>query len=217
MPNLREQNARQGFFERGDFEGVLAHIADTDLVDFLRWFFWTGMRRGEIRSLTWAALDTETWSLRLHAKDAKTGHGRVLGLVGELCAIIERRVQARRLDCDLIFHRAGRPVGEFRKTWASACAAAGLAVTEGPGKDKKLRPLRLIYDLRRTAVRNMVRAGVDPAVAMKISGHRTRAVFDRYNIIDERDLRDAMEKTTAYVEALPTKSAVVPLARRARQ
>jgi integrase len=71
VPSLREDNARQGFFERGDFEAVLFHIDDTDLVDFLRWFWWTGMRPGEIRSLTWAALDTETWSLRLHAKDAR--------------------------------------------------------------------------------------------------------------------------------------------------
>lgn len=75
----------------------------------------------------------------------------------------------------------------------------GLAVTEGEGKNKKVRPLRLIYDLRRAAVRNMVRAGVDPAIAMKLSEHRTRAIFDRHNIIDERDLRDAMEKTTAYI------------------
>jgi integrase len=211
VPSLREDNARQGFFERGDFEAVLSNINDPDLVDYLRWFWWTGMRPGEIRSLTWASLDTETWSLRLHARDAKTGHGRVLGLIGDLKTIIERRIKARRLDSELIFHRAGQPVGEFKKTWATACDKAGLAVTTGVGKAKKVKPLRLVYDLRRTAVRNMVRAGVDPAVAMKISGHRTRAVFDRYNIIDERDLREAMERTAAYVESLPARSNITPL------
>jgi hypothetical protein len=93
---------------------------------------------------------------------------------------MERRIKARRLDSELIFHRSGRPIGDFRKRWLHACRAAGV---EG----------RLLYDLRRTAVRNMVRAGVDPAIAMKISGHRTRAVFDRYNIVDERDVRDAFQ------------------------
>jgi len=137
VPSLREQNARQGFFERCDFESVLAHVDDRDLVDFLRWFYSTGMRPGEIRSLTWAAFDAETWTLRLHAKDAKSGYGRALPLVGELREILERRVKARRLDSELIFHRAGRAVGGFRKTWATACRAAGLAVTEGEGKNKR--------------------------------------------------------------------------------
>src|SRR5438128_1109240 len=103
---------------------------------------------------------------------SKTGFGRILALEGPLRAIIERRLKARRLDCPVIFHRDGTPLGEFRKTWARACRAAGLA-----GK--------LVYDLRRTAVRNMVRAGVPERVAMTISGHRTRAVFDRYNIVSE--------------------------------
>jgi integrase len=92
---LRVHNARQGFFEKADFERVIANIDDVHLRDFLEWFFWTGMRPGEIRSLTWEALDRETWTLRLHAKDAKTGYGRVIPLENELRAIIERRWEAR--------------------------------------------------------------------------------------------------------------------------
>lgn len=196
--SLPENNARQGFFERGDFQAVLDRLRDSDVKDFCDWFYRTGMRPGEIRALTWDTLDRETWTLRLHARDAKTRRGRVIALAGEVRAIIERRVQARRLDCALIFHRGGKPFGDFRKVWNRACREVGIA-----GK--------LIYDLRRTAVRNMVRAGVDPAVAMKISGHRTRNVFDRYNIINEDDIRQAVLKTDAYVETLPKMTPIISL------
>ncbi len=153
--------------------------------------------------LTWEALDRDgdRWTLRLHAKDAKTGHGRTLALEGPLRTVIERRLAARRLDCPLIIHRAGEPILEFRKAWASALKRASL------------RGLRF-HDLRRSAVRNMVRAGVDPAIAMRVSGHRTRAVFDRYNIASEDDLRDAVLRTASYVSTLPTdrKIAALPAA-----
>ncbi len=198
FPSLPEDNARQGFFERGDFQAVLDRLRDDDVKDFCDWFYRTGMRPGEIRALTWDTLDRETWTLRLHARDAKTRRGRAIALAGEVRAIIERRVQVRRLDCPLIFHRGGKPFGDFRKVWNRACREVGVA-----GK--------LIYDLRRTAVRNMVRAGVDPAVVMKISGHRTRNVFDRYNIISEDDIRQAVLKTDAYVENLTRVASVVPL------
>jgi hypothetical protein len=135
----------------------------------------------------------------------------VLALEDDLRAVIERRIRARRLDCPLIFHRVGRPLGDYRKTWRSACQAAGLAVTEERHGKTVTRALRLPYDLRRTALRNMVRAGVSERVAMTISGHRTRNVFDRYNIVDERDLRDAVAKTTAYVSTLPTTRNVTSL------
>jgi hypothetical protein len=87
----------------------------------------------------------------------------------------------------------------------------GLATTEGRNGRSVIRPLRLPYDLRRTAVRNMVRAGVAENVAMSISGHRTRAIFNRYNIASDDDRRDAMVKVAAYVSTLPTTSTVTPL------
>lgn len=197
---------RQSAESRADFVRArsVAHLTDRDpdLRDFLEWFFWTGMRPGGIRNLTWAAFDRETWRLRLPAKHDKIRRGLLLPLVGPLRAIVERRLAARRLDCPLIFHRDGQPIRDFRKAWKTACRAAGLV----SGRDG-----RVPYDLRRTGLRNMIRGGVDIAVAMKISGHRTRSTFDRYNITDDEDLEDAILKTADYVATLPTERVVLPL------
>jgi hypothetical protein len=81
-----------------------------------------------------------------------------------------------------VFHRDGRPIADFRKAWA-----------------ERKSPTRLFHDLRRSGVRNMVRAGVPERVAMEISGHRTRAIFDRYNIVSEADLRTAMQRTSSRI------------------
>jgi len=120
------------------------------------------------------------------------------GLEGPLQEIIKWHIALRFFGCDLIFHRDGKPVGEFRKLWKSACKLPGVSG-------------RIPYDLRRTSVRNMVRAGVPERVAMMISGHRTRQVFDRYNIVSEKDLREAVSKRVTYVESLPINQNGVPI------
>ena len=145
------------------------------------------MRKGEILSLTWDGYDHATRTITLQAARAKTGRGRVIrcGQSPELVAVLERRLAARRLDSPLIFHNGlGRHVGNFSTSWGRALRNAEVAFA--------------FHDLRRTAIRSMVRAGVPERVAMEISGHRTRAIFDRYNIVSGRDLDDAMAKRAAY-------------------
>jgi len=188
---------RQGFFERPDLETVVAALPDY-LRDFTRFAYLTGWRKGEIISLRWTDVDRDAGVIRLRPEAAKTGRGRMVILDGDLAELIDRRWGARLFTNDgnpgvsvFVFHRNGRPVGDFGKAWATACRAAGV-------------PDKLFHDLRRTAARNMVRAGVPERVAMAITGHVTRSMFDRYNIVSEDDLRMAAQKTTMYVDTLPT-------------
>ena len=201
---LTERNARQGFFERGEFETVCAQLP-TYLRDFARFAYLSGWRKSEVISLTWADVDREARIVRLRPDASKNGEGRTLALEGELWDLMERRRVAREYQTPAgsalsprVFHLRGASVGDFRKAWATAC-------------DKAKVPGRLFHDLRRTAVRNMVRAGVPQTVAMKISGHRTAAVFRRYDITTEGDIRDAMRRTQAHIARQAPTLAVVPL------
>jgi len=111
-------------------------------------------------------------------------------MTGELLEVIERAAQQRRLDCVNVFHVKGEPIGRFRKAWRRACKKAGLG---------ELTP----HDLRRSAVRNMVRAGIPERVCMAFSGHKTRAIFDRYNIVSEADLTAAADRLHAHLQHQP--------------
>ncbi len=131
-------------------------------------------------------------SLRIPGRITKNGKDRVLPLVGELAEIVGRRRLARRIEvggtstlCDLVFHRNGAPVRELRKSWKTATRKAGC-------------PGLLLHDLRRSACRNLRRAGVPEQVAMQVSGHRTTSIFQRYSIVDTADVSLALERTEQY-------------------
>src|SRR5439155_6452798 len=92
--------------------------------------------------------------------------------------------QARGIIVRHVFHRDGKPVRSFRRAWLSACTAAGL-------------PHRIVHDFRRTSARNLSRAGVPEGVIMGLCGWKTRSVFDRYRIVNERDLAEGLAKLAA--------------------
>jgi integrase len=101
-------------------------------------------------------------------------------------------------NCDFVFQIDGRRIGDFRKAWATACKRAGLTGLH-------------FHDLRRSAVRNMVNAGIAEKTAMHISGHKTRSVFDRYNIVSARDIQTAGKRLEKlFEESLGTTSGTVP-------
>lgn len=228
--HLPERNVRQGFFEKAEFEAVVSQLPEY-LQDFTRFAFVTAWRRGQIASLTWADVDRNAAVIVARAEHVKNGRPHKIVLEAELAEIIERRWAAREYKTpngpalsQYVFHRDGWPVGDPRKAWASACEAAGLVkpkldkatgepvtVAVNGAKETVMAPSRLFHDLRRSGVRNMVRAGVREGVAMAISGHRTRAIFDRYNITSDEDLRQAVKQTAEHLAAQPTERKVVSI------
>jgi hypothetical protein len=128
--------------------------------------------------------------------------------------IVKRREAARLITTpsgdvrivDFVFHRAGRPLGDFRKAWHTACVKARLSHVEKDADGNMIEKHdRVWHDFRRSGVRNLRRAGVSETVAMAITRHKTASVFRRYDITNENDLRQAMKATSEYVASLPTK------------
>jgi integrase len=159
------------------------------------------MRLGEILNLKWDRVDLKNNVIRLGDADVKNEQGREIPLIDGLPALLEG-IKRANPDAEYVFLRNGAPVGSFRKAWTIATKRAGL---EG----------FLFHDLRRSAARNLVRAGVPRSIAMKITGHKTESVFERYNITDSRDIQGAGKALAAYLEEAkkaqpqPTKLSIV--------
>ena len=112
--------------------------------------------------------------------------GRILPISQPIAEALARRRARRDPDSPLVFHRDGIPIRRWRTAWRTACQAAGV-------------PTRFLHDCRRTAARNLIRASVPERVAMLLTGHKTRAIFDRYNIINEQELLEAGDQLVAYL------------------
>jgi len=177
IPMLKENNVRKGIFEHGDFLAVRDALPEY-LKPVITFAYNIGWRRAEILNLTWKNVDLREEMVRLDPGTTKNGEGRVAYLDPELLDMIADLQRKKMFGCPYVFHRNGKQIKEFRGTWAKAFKAAGL-------------PVLMFHDLRRSALTSMTRAGIPERVAMTISGHKTRSVFDRYNIVSPQDLKDA--------------------------
>jgi len=207
IPMLKENNVRTGFFEHAEFVAFRAALPDY-LQPVATFAYYTGWRKGNILNLRWNQVDLHAHAVRLNPGTTKNDAGQTVILDGELLETMlqqwERRKvvaipdQSPTLLCPFVFHREGRQIKDPRKAWNKARKATGLTT-------------KIPHDFRRTAVRNMVRAGVNERVAMMISGHKTRSVFDRYNIVSEDDLREAARRTWQYAQSQEQTTNLVPL------
>ena len=189
---LKEARPRQGFFEESQFLSVRKHLAeDLQVAVTIMWLY--GWRRSEVMALQQSQIDLEAGTLRLEPGSTKNGEGRVVYMTPELKTLVAGqigrvKVLSRRLGRvlpQLFVHLhgcyTGQPVYDFRKAWSHACEQVGLVGM-------------LRHDFRRSAVRNMERAGVPRSVAMKISGHKTESIYRRYAIVNESDIQDATRR-----------------------
>lgn len=206
---FRENNARQGFFEHDEYTRMRDALP-RDERDILVYAYYTGCRRSEILKLQWQFVDVASRCVRLPSEDKASGlhmksnEARIIPLGDELYEMLAARQALVNEVCPAspwVFchtmnanrgraaYQIGKPKRNIYGTWIRVSKELGIT--------------RLLHDLRRTGVRNLVRAGVPESVAMKISGHKTRSVFERYNIVNEGDLHDAAKKLNDYVGKAP--------------
>jgi len=188
---LREDNRRKGFFEFDQYSALLQHIPDY-LKPVVQTAYVTGWRiRSEILTRQKHHVDLDAGWIRLEPGEGKSGEGRNFPLIPGLREVLEGQLErTRELErgtgqiIPWLFHKDGTRIGSFRKAWSTACKRAGLAG-------------RIPHDFRRTAVRNLERAGVPRSAAMAMVGHRTESIYRRYAIADEKMLKEGAVKLAA--------------------
>lgn len=192
VSTLREDNRRKGFFEADEYRAVLKHLPE-ELKPVIQTAYITGWRiASEILTRQKHHVNLEAGWLRLEPGETDNGEGRNFPLTPELREVLAQQIEKTRLIeqktgriIPWLFHRDGNPIRDFRGAWASACKSAGV-------------PKRIPHDFRRTAVRNLERAGVPRSAAMAMVGHRTESIYRRYAIADEAMLKEGAVKLAAF-------------------
>ena len=184
FPMEEENNVRQGFLAPADYERLLS-VMEEETKALLVIGYHTGCRMSELLKLRWSNVDLEGSIIRLI--DTKNGETREVPIYGDMVSTLADLRERTPKRCPWVFNRAGEQIKDFRHGWERARQAAGL-------------PDLLFHDLRRSAVRNMRLAGIPEKVAMSISGHKTREIFDRYTIVDRDDKQEAGRRLAEYLD-----------------
>jgi integrase len=188
FPTTREDNHRQGFFEPGPFQAVLDELPD-HLKPGIEVAYIAGWRaQSEIFTRQRHHVDLDAGWIRLDPGETKNGKGRMFPLTDELRSVLEKQIEATEAlekktgrKIPWLFHNNGKPIRNYYTAWRSACDRAG-----APG--------RLVHDFRRTAVRNLERAGIPRSAGMALTGHLTGAIYTNYAIVDEGLLKESAPK-----------------------
>lgn len=199
---LTEDNVREGFFTEIEFEELRAALPSY-LQGFVSFGYLTGWRIEEVAGLEWSRIDINNNSIRLKAIVTKNKKARYMKMEPALLEVIQERLANKQGD--FVFHKEGKRIKDIRGAWNRACRETGLGYGyrltikyAEKWKAKGLPAGPIFHDFRRSAVMNMTSAGVPRNIAMKISGHKTESVFNRYDIDSERHYEEAASKMHAY-------------------
>lgn len=201
IPMLKENNVRKEFFDHDEYKALKA-AAVGYIKPIITMAYHTGMRKQEILSLKWPQVNLRTRTITLDPGTTKNDERRVIYMPDELYETLAELKLMQEYSwphVDHVFVRDGKRIKSIQRSWGAACKAVGL---EG----------RWFHDLRRSAIRNMVRAGIPERVAMRISGHKTASVFARYNITSEDDLQRAAQALSQYHDSMGIDTGIVDAA-----
>jgi len=204
---LKAGAPRKGFLPRAQFENLLSHIP-TNLKPLITFLYYCGVRLGEATQIEWSQVNLGEALIRLEGEQTKSGSPRTVPLPDVLAKMLKRLPRE-----ETVFDATN-----LRKEWHKACVAAGLGtLTKVEGKPDPRYDGLIIHDLRRSAIKNLMKVGVNEKVAMSISGHKTRDVFDRYHIVDTEDVVEAMQRvqrTASTTNLVPNGEKIVKTVRK---